>query len=73
VRDATIKSWSSSNRVGKFEGLKGFDKLYVMRHLGDAFDTVRKSEYARLAGHNRRCIKGQKSTLLLRQRPVGHG
>src|SRR3970282_762142 len=34
------------------------------RHLGDALDTVRKSEYARLAGKDRRFIKGQKYTLL---------
>ena len=25
-----------------------FDKFHVMRHLGDALDKVRKSEYARL-------------------------
>ena len=41
-----------------------FDKFHVMRHLGDALDKVRKSEYARLAGKNREFIKGQKYTLL---------
>jgi transposase len=41
-----------------------FDKFHVLRHLGDALDTVRKSEYARLAGKDRRFIKGQKYTLL---------
>ena len=41
-----------------------FDKFHVMRHLGDAMDKVRKSEYARLTGKNRRFIKGQKYTLL---------
>jgi transposase len=35
-----------------------------MRHLGEALDTVRKSEYARLAGSERRYIKGQKYVLL---------
>jgi len=30
----------------------------VMRHLGEALDTVRKSEYARLSGRDRRYIKG---------------
>ena len=35
-----------------------------MRHLDDAMDKVRKSEYARLTGKNRRFIKGQKYTLL---------
>jgi len=41
-----------------------FDKFHVMRHLGDALDQVRKSEYARIAGSERRYIKGQKYTLL---------
>ena len=38
-----------------------------MRHLGEALDSVRKSEYARLAGRDRRYIKGQKYTLLSRR------
>jgi transposase len=41
-----------------------FDKFHVMRHLGEALDRVRKSEYARLRGRDRSLIKGQKSTLL---------
>jgi len=41
-----------------------FDKFHVLRHLGDALDTVRKSEYSRLSGKDRRFIKGQKYTLL---------
>ena len=41
-----------------------FDKFHVMRHLGEALDKVRKAEYARLAGKDRRFIKGQKYTLL---------
>jgi transposase len=44
-----------------------FDKFHVMRHLGEALDQVRKSEYARLSGKERRYIKGQKYTLLSRQ------
>jgi len=44
-----------------------FDKFHVIRHLGEALDTVRKSEYARLTGTNRRFIKGQKYTLLSRR------
>ncbi len=31
-----------------------FDKFHVIRHLGEALDAVRKSEYARLAGRQRR-------------------
>ena len=41
-----------------------FDKFHIMRHLGEALDQVRKSEYARLTGPKRRFIKGQKYTLL---------
>jgi transposase len=44
-----------------------FDKFHVMRHLGEALDQVRKSEYARLSGRERRFIKGQKYTLLSRR------
>jgi transposase len=43
-----------------------FDKFHVMRHLGEALDQVRKSEYRRVAGRDRRYIKGQKYTLLSR-------
>ena len=41
-----------------------FDKFHIMRHLGEALNQVRKSEYARLTGPKRRFIKGQKYTLL---------
>jgi len=44
-----------------------FDKFHVLRHLGDALDQVRKAEYGRLQGKDRRFIKGQKYTLLSRQ------
>ena len=44
-----------------------FDKFHIMRHLGEALDAVRKSEYARLSGKNRRYIKGQKYALLSRR------
>jgi len=41
-----------------------FDKFHVLRHLSEALDQVRKTEYARLTGRERRYIKGQKYTLL---------
>lgn len=44
-----------------------FDKFHIIRHLGEALDKVRKSEYARLTGKNRKFIKGQKYTLLSRR------
>lgn len=44
-----------------------YDKFHVMRHLGEALDRVRKSEYGRLVGKDRGFIKGQKYTLLSRR------
>lgn len=44
-----------------------YDKFHVMRHLGEALDQVRKSEYRRLVGKDRGFIKGQKYTLLSRR------
>ena len=43
-----------------------YDKFHVLKHLNEALDKVRKSEYARLSGEDRRFIKGQKYTLLSR-------
>lgn len=41
-----------------------FDKFHIMRHLSDALDQVRRSEYHRLSGKDRSFIKGQRYTLL---------
>ena len=41
-----------------------FDKFHILRHLGEALDTIRKQEYRRLSEKDRRFIKGQKYTLL---------
>lgn len=41
-----------------------FDKFHIIRHLGEALDKVRKSEFARLSGKGRTFIKGQKFALL---------
>ena len=43
-----------------------YDKFHILRHLNEALDKVRKSEYARLSGSGRKFIKGQKYTLLSR-------
>ena len=40
------------------------DTVHVLHHMGAALDTVRKTEYYRLTGKDRRFIKGQKCTLL---------
>ncbi len=44
-----------------------FDKFHIMRHLSKALDEVRRSEYKRLNGKDRRYIKGQRYTLLSRR------
>lgn len=41
-----------------------YDKFHILTHLGEAMDKVRKREYARLVGEDRRFIKGQRYTLL---------
>ena len=41
-----------------------FDKFHVIRHRGKALDTVRKTDYYRLTGKDRRVITGRKYTLL---------
>ncbi len=41
-----------------------YDKFHIIRHLGKALDTVRKQEYARLSGNDRKYIKGTKWILL---------
>lgn len=41
-----------------------FDKFHILRHLNDALDAVRRSEYARVQGDQRRFIKGSRYTLL---------
>jgi transposase len=41
-----------------------YDKFHALRHISDAMDKVRRSEYARLKGEDRKFIKGQRYTLL---------
>lgn len=41
-----------------------YDKFHILTHLGEAMDKVRKREYGRLVGEDRRFIKGQRYTLL---------
>lgn len=41
-----------------------FDKFHVINHLGNALDAVRRSEYQRVNGTERKFIKGQRYTLL---------
>lgn len=67
IRLALMDMWKPFRNVTNEKAPQAailFDKFHVMRHLGEALDKVRKSEYARLAGKERRYIKGQKYTLL---------
>ena len=41
-----------------------YDHFHVMRQLGAALDKIRKGEYQRVSGNDRRFIKGQKFNLL---------
>ena len=67
VRLAVMDMWKAFRNVTRRRAPQAgilFDKFHVLRHLNDALDQVRKSEYARLSGEDRRFIKGQKYTLL---------
>jgi transposase len=67
IRLAVMDMWKPFRTVTNEKAPQAailFDKFHVMRHLGEALDQVRKSEYARLTGKDRRYIKGQKYTLL---------
>ena len=67
VRLAVMDMWKAFGNSARRNAPQAsilFDKFHVLQHLGDALDKVRKSEYARLSGKDRRFIKGQKYTLL---------
>ena len=67
IRLAVMDMWKAfRNSTGRHAPQAAilFDKFHILRHLGDAIDQVRKSEYARLTGKKRRFIKGQKYALL---------
>ena len=70
IRLALMDMWkpfgNSTRRQAPWAAIL-FDKFHIMRHLGEALDQVRKSEYARLSGSQRRFIKGQKYALLSHQ------
>lgn len=64
---AVMDMWKPFEKVTRkyaSEAAVLYDKFHVVRHLGDALDHVRRSEYARLSGKDRKFIKGQRYTLL---------
>lgn len=67
IRLVVMDMWKPFRKSAKKNVPKAailFDKFHILRHLGDALDTVRKQEYRRLSDKDRRFIKGQKYTLL---------
>ena len=70
IRLAVMDMWKAFANSTKRQAPQAailYDKFHVMQHLGESLDKVRKSEYARLTGKDRRFIKGQKYTLLARR------
>ena len=67
IRLAVMDMWKpfyASARANIPQAAILYDKFHVIRHLGEALDTIRKSEYTRLTGQDRKFIKGQKYHLL---------
>jgi transposase len=67
IRLAVMDMWPAFRNSTQAHAPKAdilFDKFHVLRHLGEALDTIRKSEYGRLTGKQRAFIKGQKYVLL---------
>ena len=70
IRLAVMDMWKPFRTVTNAQAPQAailFDKFHILRHLNEALDQVRKSEYARLSGREHRYIKGQKYTLLSRR------
>lgn len=70
IRLAVMDMWKpfrNSVNTNAPSALIVFDKFHIMRHLTNALDEVRRSEYRRLKGKDRSYIKGQRYTLLSNQ------
>ena len=67
IRLAVMDMWKPFETVTQAAAPQAavlYDKFHVMRHLGEALDDIRRSEYHRVAKKDRRFIKGQRYTLL---------
>lgn len=67
IRLAVMDMWKAFEKATHAHAPQAailYDKFHVLRHLHDALDNIRKSEYARLSGKDRRFVKGNKYTLL---------
>ena len=75
IRLAVMDMWKPFRNSTKAKAPQAailFDKFHVLRHLGEALDKVRKSEYARVTGSKKKFIKGQKYVLLVRFHRFDH-
>ena len=69
IRMAVMDMWKpfmNSTKTHAPQAAVLFDKFHVMRHLGEALDKVRRSEYHRLSGKDKAFVKGQRYNLLSR-------
>jgi len=67
IRLAVMDMWKpfeNSAAAHAPQAARLYDKFHALRHLGEAMDDVRRSEYARLTGADRKFVKGQRYTLL---------
>ena len=67
IRLAVMDMWRAFEKSAKKNIPQAailYDKFHVMKHLGEALDRIRKQEYGRLSGQDRKYIKGQKYILL---------
>lgn len=67
IRVAVMDMWKpfrTSTQAHAPQAAIVFDKFHILRHLSDALDVVRRSEYKRVAGDERQFIKGQRYVLL---------
>ncbi len=67
IRLAVMDMWKAFEKSTKKNAPQTailYDKFHVLKHLNQALDQIRKQEYARLSGQDRRYIKGQKYILL---------
>lgn len=67
IRLAVMDMWRAFEKSAKKNIPRAailYDKFHVMTHLGDAMDEVRRKEYARLSGDQKKYIKGQRYVLL---------
>jgi transposase len=67
IRLAVMDMWKPFRHSTRYHAPQAailFDKFHILRHLGEALDKIRKAEYGRIAGPQRKFIKGQKYVLL---------